>query len=72
MNSLSSQVLALLKQWRERPGQDSNPELCDGGAVLCRLSYQTNWVIMWANDKTVDDEYRSRYILYMMLLHEVY
>ena len=36
---------------------DSNPGLCDAGAVLHQLSYQTNWelVVMWVDFKPVDD-----------------
>ena len=36
--------------------EDSNPDLCDAGAVLYQLSHQANWeqVIMWANYKTGD------------------
>ena len=32
-------------------GRDSNPDLCDTGAVLHQLSYQANWelVIIWVN-----------------------
>ena len=32
---------------------DSNPDLCDAGAVLHQLSYQTNWeqVVMWLDYK---------------------
>ena len=26
-----------------RPARDSNPDLCDAGAVLYQLSYQANW-----------------------------
>ena len=26
-----------------RPGRDSNPDLCDAGAVLHQSSYQRNW-----------------------------
>ena len=34
---------------------DSNPDLCDAGAVLHQLSYQANWVqvVMWLNYKPV-------------------
>ena len=32
---------------------DSNPDLCNAGAVLYQLSYQANTelVVMWVNDK---------------------
>ena len=42
-----------------RPEQDSNPDLCDAGAVLHQLSDQANWelVIMWVYDKPVDSGY---------------
>ena len=37
---------------------DSNPDLCDAGAVLYQLSYQTNWeqVVMWVDYKPVNVE----------------
>ena len=37
---------------------DSNPDLCDAGAVLHQLSYQVNWVqvVMWLDYKPVDVE----------------
>ena len=39
----------------ERPEWDSNPDLCEAGAVLYKLSYQANWElgIMWVCDKPV-------------------
>ena len=39
--------------------RDSNPDLCDAGAVLYQLSYQANWelVIMWVYDNPVDSGY---------------
>ena len=42
-----------------RPERDSNPDLCDAGAVLYQLSCQGNWelVIMWVYDKPVDSGY---------------
>ena len=35
---------------------DSNPDLCDAGAVLHQLSYQANWeqVVVWDDYKPVD------------------
>ena len=46
----------------ERAGlkRNSNPDLCDAGAVLYQLSYQANWelVVMWVDDKLVDVGYR--------------
>ena len=41
---------------KERPEQDSNPDLCDASAVLYQLSYQANLelAIIWVNDKPVD------------------
>ena len=41
-------LLALLQQHLERPEKfrskrESNPDLCDAGAVLNRLSYQADW-----------------------------
>ena len=37
---------------------DSNPDLCDAGAVFYRLSYQANWeqVVMWVDYQPVDVE----------------
>ena len=44
------------KAWKIR---DSNPDLCDAGAVINHLSHQANWelVIMWVYDKPVDIQY---------------
>ena len=41
---------------KDKPGRYLSPNLCNAGAVICQLSYQTNWelVIMWVNDKPVD------------------
>ena len=41
------------------PERDSNPYLCDAGAVLHQLSNQANWelVTMWVNDKPADSGY---------------
>ena len=49
--------------------RDSNPDLCDGSAVLYQLSYQANWelVIVWIDDKPLDDGYRS---ILMYEIHE--
>ena len=34
------------------PNRDLNPDLCDGGVVFYRLSFQANWelVVMWVNE----------------------
>ena len=42
-----------------RPERDSNPDLCDAGALLYQFSYQANseLVIMWVYDKPVDSGY---------------
>ena len=39
-----------------RPERDSNPALCNVGAVFNQLSYQANWelVIMWVYAEPVD------------------
>ena len=42
MNELDHRILSLLKQQRERPERDWNPDLCDAGAVLHQLSHQAN------------------------------
>ena len=44
---------------KERPERDSNPDLCDAGAVLHQLSYQANWelVTKWVYDKPVNSGY---------------
>ena len=53
-------LLAILKQWQERPEKQiqawkgiQNPDLCDAGVVLYQLSYQANWelVIISFDDK---------------------
>ena len=46
---------------KQATGRDSNPDLCDAGAVLHQLSSQVNWelVITWVDDKPVGDGYRS-------------
>ena len=43
---------------RERPKQDSNPDLSDANSVHYQLSYQANWelVIIWVYYKPVDSE----------------
>ena len=40
---------------------DSNPALCDAGAVLHQLSYRANreQVVMWVDYKSVDVEIRD-------------
>ena len=40
---------------------DSNPDLCDAGAVLHQLSNQANWeqVVMWVDYQPVDVEITS-------------
>ena len=42
---------------RRRLERDSNPDLCDTGAVICQLSYQAIWemVIMWVHMEPVED-----------------
>ena len=54
------------KQALER---DSNPALCDAGAVLHQLSYQANWelIIMRVGCKPIDEGFRA---LSMMSIHE--
>ena len=44
---------------RERTEWDSNPDLCDAGAVPHPLSYQANWglVVRWVDDKPEDYGY---------------
>ena len=44
------------KAWKLRSERDSNPDLCDAGAVINHVSHQANWelVIMWVYDKPVD------------------
>lgn len=41
----------------------------DAGAVLYQLRYQANWemVISWVDDESVDDGYRSTYVMLMIL-----
>ena len=63
MNEFDYRILALLKQRRERSENsnlngDSNPDLCDAGAVLHQLNYQANWeqVVVWVDYKLVDVE----------------
>ena len=48
---------------------DSNPDLCDAGAVLQELSYHTNWelVVMWVDHKPVEDG-----SIHVMLMHEIH
>ena len=38
---------------RGRPEGDSNPDLCDAGAMVYQLSYQASWehVLMWVDYK---------------------
>ena len=63
INEFDYRILALLKQRREWSENsdlngDSNPDLCDAGAVLHQLSYQANWeqVVVWVDYKLVDME----------------
>ena len=63
MNEFDYRILALLKQRRERSENsnlngDSNPDLCDAGAVLHQLNYQANWeqVVVWVDYNLVDME----------------
>ena len=41
--------------------------------MLCQLSYQANWelVIMWVDDKPVDDGYISIYIYIYIYIYDV-
>ena len=45
--------------------EDSNPDLCDAGAVLHQLSYQANWklFVMRVDYEPLDDGYRSAYMV---------
>ena len=47
------------KTWKFRPARDSNPDLCDAGAVRHLLSYQANQklVTMKVYDAPVDNGY---------------
>ena len=63
MNEFDYRILALLKQRRERSESsnlkgDSNPDICDAGAVLHQLNYQVNWeqVVVWVDYELVDVE----------------
>ena len=64
MNEFDHDILGLLKPQQKRPEKfrserrDSNPNLCDAGAVLQQLSYQSNWeqVVMWIDYEPVDVE----------------
>ena len=56
---------------------DSNPDLCNAGAVLYQLSYQANWelVVMWVNDQPIYDGYRSilqSVFQSAVLIHEIH
>ena len=54
---------------KQAPERDSNPALCDAGAVLHQLSCQANYElkIMWVVCKPIDEGFRS---LSMMSIHE--
>ena len=58
LNDLPSLLRYLAKETPEKfwPKLDSNPDLCDAGAVLPQLSYGANWeqVIICVKDKAVD------------------
>ena len=43
---------------------DSNPDLCDAGAVLHQLSYQAKWelVVKLVDDKPIDNGHLYIYI----------
>ena len=54
---------------KQVPERDSNPGLCDAGAVLYQLTCQANYElkIMWVDCKPIDEGFRS---LPMMSIHE--
>ena len=59
MTEFDHRILALLRQLRDKNKTgNSNPDLCDGCAVLHQLSSQANWeqVVMWVDYKPVDVE----------------
>ena len=49
------------KSEKFRPKGDSNPDLCDAGAVLYQFSYRAKWelIVIWVDYKPGDNEYRS-------------
>ena len=57
LNDLPSLLRYLAKETPEKfwPKLDSNPDLCDAGAVLPQLSYGANWeqVVICVKDKAV-------------------
>ena len=59
VNDLCSFLLFYVLSSERRSALDSNPDLCDAGAVFYQLRYQANWglVIMRVNDKPVDGGY---------------
>ena len=72
MNEFNHCILMLLISSSEKGlknsglNRDSNPDLCDAGAVLYQLSYQANWeqVIMWVDYKPIDveiDDHNTRF-----------
>jgi len=60
-------IVLLKSEWGEGLNGDSNPDLFDASAVIYQLSNQANWelVIMWVNDKPLDDEYGPAYTMYI-------
>ena len=50
--------LALLSSSEKGLNGDSNPDLCDAGAVLHQLRYQGNWelIVMWVDHESGDVE----------------
>ena len=55
---LKLSVIKGLIRCKKGLNSDSNPELCDAGAVLHQLSYQANWelIFLWVDYKPVDVE----------------
>ena len=43
---------------------DSNPDLCDAGAVLHQSSYQANWelIVLWVDSKPIDIDLHLKFI----------
>ena len=50
---------------------DTNPDLCDAGALLHQLSYQPNRElgVAWVHDKPVDGGYILKCGEYMKFMH---
>ena len=58
MNEFDHHSFLSLSSSEKGLNEDSNPDLCDSGAMFHQLSYQANWelAVKWVDHKPVDVE----------------